>query len=147
MLKLMNHASKLAGNVSSKVIGYPLPKLHPSKQELKLTSFLSTRHSLHSGPTSCAHCLWLVPLQLALQAMHVDLVSCSGAVLSFLHSIKCYALATRALQDQTLAQHSESAASQSMNVWVLVRRLLSSSRNMHLDLPTTVHAFCEKQVV
>ncbi len=81
-----------------KVIGYPFPKLHPSKRELKLASFLLTRHSSHSGPTSCAHCVWLIPLQLALQARHADLVSCSGAVLSFLHSIKCCALATCALQ-------------------------------------------------
>jgi len=31
MLKCMNHTSKHAGNVSSKVVGYPFPKLHQAK--------------------------------------------------------------------------------------------------------------------
>ena len=77
MLKLMNHASKHAGIISSKVVGYPFPTLHPSKQELELMALLLTRRPFRLGPTSCEHCVWLIPLQLVLQARHVDLVSCS----------------------------------------------------------------------
>ena len=47
-----------------KVIGYPFPKLHPSKRELKLASFLLTRHSSHSGPTPVHSVFGLSPCSL-----------------------------------------------------------------------------------
>lgn len=122
----------------------PFPNCIKQKQEPKLFLLL-TRHSLRSGPTSCAHCLWFVPLQLALQAMHVVLVSCFWcySIIPAQHKMLCAGYMCNAnlcnLQDQTLAQLSKSATSCSMGC------MAPSSQNVHLDLPTTVYMLCEKQ--